>query len=49
MWSCKREPGMFTPPKNIIWLGSSLRHSLIQANTYAAARPCGRCCGDSHT
>lgn len=40
---------MFTPPKNNIRPGSSVRHSLIQANTYLAARPCGRCCGDSHT
>jgi hypothetical protein len=31
---------MFTPPKNIIGLGSSVLHSLIQANTYPAARSC---------
>ncbi len=40
---------MFTPPKKIIRLASSVRHSLMQANPYPAARPCGRCCGGSHT
>ncbi len=40
---------MFTPPKNIIRLGSSVRHSLIQANippcapvgAAAVITPCG--------
>jgi len=49
MASGKGEPGMFTPPKNIIRFGSSVHHSLIEANTHPAARPCGRYCGDSHT
>jgi len=40
---------MFAPPNNIIRLGSSVRHSLIQANTYPAVRSwCGRCAGPSH-
>ena len=40
---------MFTPPKNIIRLDWFVCHSLIQANTYRAAWPCGRSCGYSHT
>jgi hypothetical protein len=40
---------MFTPPKNIIRLGSSVHRSLIQANTHPAGRPCGHYGGDSHT
>jgi len=40
---------MFTPSESIIRLGLSLRQLLIQANTYPAVRPDGRCCGDSPT
>jgi len=40
---------MFTPPKNLTGLGSSVLHSLIQANNCPAARSCGRCGGDRHT
>jgi hypothetical protein len=39
---------MFTPPKDMIGLGSSVLHSLIQAHTYPAARFCRRC-GVRHT
>jgi len=40
---------MFTTSANIIRLGSSVRHLLIQANTNPAVRSSGRCGGDTYT